>query len=217
MYVTIVNVRVYVNKDFIRVLNEINRIVQSIKCQEFLESVAGVGSKIQQNITDIFVKCLKDVKNKLSTFQIITSEESKTQQNISNFTKCFTKCLKIIQRYSKLFKSIDQLYNASITALTTHGDSIIKQSETPSIVKRIARHLEIDPSLTIVHVTRYGLAKSMLNDFTQCMINECGIEEVKKYFEDLVNNILTRSNEDNDIIKLVLDKMNQWCKEYKIC
>ena len=216
--VSIVNVKVYVNRDFIRILKEINVIVESSFCKDFISIMNRKGEV--GNVTEVFVKCLKDIKEKIYHLQdevLKYLREKKTESNISNFTKCFEKCSKIVKRYSRIFKIVDSLYNTAISSLTTHGDSVIERDKIPDIVKRIARHLEIDESLTSIHVIRFGLAKSMLEDVIKCLINECGISEVKQHFDKLVENILRRGDKSNEYVKFVLDKMSVWCKEYNLC
>jgi len=201
--------KINVNKRIIGVIYRLNSIVNSRNCSEFLNLVH---RKSSVNLTETFQHCLEDVENFLrKNINIVNSLK------LSTFAECFEKCIDIAEKYLNLFKTIENYQKYTISALTSFGDSKISKETAEDIVKRSVRHLEIDKETAIIHIVRFRLAKSFLQDLTKCLIRQCGKEELKEGFEELVNNILSRVDKSNEQIELVLKKLNEWCNEYKIC
>ena len=131
-------------------------------------------------------ECL-DVKDTVS-FHKCVSKITTIIKNIEyDDDECLEKCLDVVKKYINVFGRIDKVYYQSIKHLTSHGDSVVKQEEVSEVVKRIARHIAIDPLTVSIHIYRREVSKKFFKELLQCLIRSCGIERVENYINDLIN------------------------------
>ena len=209
-------VTIKVSRKLINFLNDFAKIVDSDKCRKFTECLRN-GKSEDGSFSDLLIECLRDVEVKYRKLQELTSPFVLEELEGSKIIKCFDKCSEVLKEYSKRIRAVEKTYGIVLRAITTHGDSKIGKDQTPDIVKRLCRHLEIDKNLAIVHIIRFGLVKAMLKDYIKCLTKLCGIEEIKSLYNELIENIQKRSNLSDEDIKFVLDSLREWCIENKIC
>lgn len=203
--------RSYVEKSLVVRLNAkilskiftIGKLLNSKYCIDVAQS--------NENIKDLLNKCLDDIKG------FVEKEISlkRSTSTLTGFGKCFKDCLKIVHKYSKMFKQIDSLYIFFIKNLTSVGDSKFSEKDIPDEVKRLLRHAEIDNETFSIHFIRIGLAKSFIRDLMNCIISMCKKDDYSKVIEF----IKERINKINDEYarELLINEFSKWCKNYNIC